>query len=312
MKSKLIWGIILLFLLSSITQITLSNEVSYNNIIYVDDDNIDGPWNGTIDNPYKHIQEAVDNAKDNDTIFVNEGLYNENIFIHKTIKLLGENRDNTIVDGGGICEKDCIFILTEANMVIISDFTIQNSGDADSGGDFDSGIDIRSSNNIIINNNISNNGNLGIQLFNSDGNNISYNTFYNNDRAGIEAENSKNNFIFNNVFANNTEWGVMFHLTGESTSNVIMRNNFIDNLRGIAFVKQTGNEILKNNFINNIGGNARSDFDIFSATPIFNNKWNENYWDDKTNLDIKFIPGFLSINIDFNPVNEPYNNQGGV
>ena len=103
----------------------------------------------------------------------------------------------------------------------------------------------------------------------------------------------------------------MFHLTGESTLNVIMRNNFIDNLRGIAFVKQTGNEISQNNFIDNINGNARSDFDILSSTPIFNNKWSENYWDDLNILDVKFIPGFLSINIDFNPVNEPYIFPGG-
>ena len=105
-----ILGIVLL-LISSIFPMTNSIEIS-NNIVYVDDDNIDGPWDGTIGNPYKHIQEAVDNAEDNDTIFVYEGVYNENIYIHKTINLTGENRDTTIIDGGGKDDYDCIFILT--------------------------------------------------------------------------------------------------------------------------------------------------------------------------------------------------------
>ena len=313
MKGKsIIWGIIIIFLISSITQITLSNKIYSNDVIYVDDDNIDGPWDGTIGNPYQHIQEAVDNAEDNDTIFVYEGLYNENIYIHKTIKLLGENRDTTIIDGGGKDDYDCIFILTETNLVEISDFTIQNSGGTDAGGDFDSGIDIRSDNNIIIHNNISNNGKLGILLLNSDGNNISDNIFYNNDRAGIEVEESNNNIIYNNIFANNSEWGLIFHLTGESTSNIILENSFINNFKGVAFVRQTGNEILHNNFINNIGGNARSDFDFFSSSSSFNNKWNENYWDDKGDIGPKFISGLFSINIDWNPVSEPYNILGGI
>ena len=299
----IIFGIILMLLFLSSIPFASSINISTNKIIYVDDD-------GGAD--YTKIQDAIDNSNDFDTIFVYFGFYRENIFIHKSIKLIGENMEATIIDGGGTSEKDCIFILADANNVEISDFTIQNSGDGDSGGDFDSGIDIRSNNNIIKNSNISNNGNLGIQIFNSDGNNISNNLFYNNDRAGIEAENSNNNIISNNIFINNKEWGVIFHLIGESTSNVIISNSFIKNLRGIAFVKQTGNEILKNNFINNIEGNARSDFDIFSSTQIFNNKWNENYWNDKNNLNIKFIPGFLSINIDFNPVNKPYDYPGGV
>ncbi|MFO8077218.1 MAG: hypothetical protein R6U21_01050 [Thermoplasmatota archaeon] len=30
--------------------------------IYVDDDNISGPWEGTIDHPYQCIQDAIDAA----------------------------------------------------------------------------------------------------------------------------------------------------------------------------------------------------------------------------------------------------------
>ena len=33
------------------------------NILYVDDDNIQGPWDGTIDNPFNNIGKAIDIAK---------------------------------------------------------------------------------------------------------------------------------------------------------------------------------------------------------------------------------------------------------
>ena len=37
-------------------------------IIYVDDDNTDGPWDGTWSHPYQYIQDGVDNANAGDTI----------------------------------------------------------------------------------------------------------------------------------------------------------------------------------------------------------------------------------------------------
>ena len=45
--------------------------------IYVDDDNIDGPWDGTHDHPFNKIQDGIDNANDNDIIRVFEGIYDE-------------------------------------------------------------------------------------------------------------------------------------------------------------------------------------------------------------------------------------------
>ena len=45
------------------------------NTIYVDDDNIEGPWDGTIEHPYQFIQDSVNVADKGDTIFVFRGTY---------------------------------------------------------------------------------------------------------------------------------------------------------------------------------------------------------------------------------------------
>jgi pectin methylesterase-like acyl-CoA thioesterase len=47
---------------------------------------------------YPTIQQAINTAADCDTIFVKNGIYNETIEIHKTIILLGEERNSTIIN----------------------------------------------------------------------------------------------------------------------------------------------------------------------------------------------------------------------
>jgi uncharacterized protein (TIGR02145 family) len=76
------------------------------------------------------IQGAIDYSMDGDTILVSAGTYYENInFNGKNIALIGEDRETTIIDGGGSGS----VIISEYNQVMISGFTIRN-GNADRGG----------------------------------------------------------------------------------------------------------------------------------------------------------------------------------
>ena len=59
---------------------------------------------GSGPNNYTKIQDAVDNASDGDTVYVFNGTYYENVFIGRSINLIGENKDTTIIDGGGNSE----------------------------------------------------------------------------------------------------------------------------------------------------------------------------------------------------------------
>ncbi|MBN1861700.1 MAG: right-handed parallel beta-helix repeat-containing protein [Candidatus Thermoplasmatota archaeon] len=73
-------------------------------------------------NNYSSIQEAINDAQSNDTVYVFNGTYYEKILIQKPLLLIGENKTTTILEGNGT--RDIITIV--ADYVTIRDFTIQN------------------------------------------------------------------------------------------------------------------------------------------------------------------------------------------
>jgi parallel beta-helix repeat protein len=208
-----------------------------NSIIYVDWRNTIGPWNGTLTNPYQNITSALKNALDGYTIYVRNGTYVENLLINKSVSLIGEHTDLTIIDGSGI--ENVIIVMAEN--VTIKNFTVQNSGtDAVNCGillNYSSGVVVSynkiiqntngislrfSSNNMLLNNTISSNVLNGISLHYSSSNTISYNTITYNTNAGIYLLSSSNNMISGNtVFSN--YYGIHLTLSGE---NIIYHNNF--------------------------------------------------------------------------------------
>jgi len=137
---------------------------------------------------YSKIQDAINNASTGDTIFVYNGTYYENLNIDKTINLTGEERDITIIDGGGI--GDVVYLTSDNN--IVSNFTIINgqigihlygceNAHVDnchlSGNDFGIDINYYSFNNNISNCQIQNSADRGISIGSS---NTEDNNFYNN------------------------------------------------------------------------------------------------------------------------------------
>ena len=77
---------------------------------------------GTGPNNYSSIQDAIDDAHHNDTIFVFNGTYYEAVLINKPLQLIGEDKTKTILEGNGT--RDIITII--ADYIKINDFTIQN------------------------------------------------------------------------------------------------------------------------------------------------------------------------------------------
>lgn len=137
---KIIMPVILVVLLSTTgysTTIEKNDEylLQYSgDIICVDDD-------GGSD--YQKIQDAIDNASDHDIIFVYTGIYNETIIIDKSIKVQGENKNKTIIDG---MYKDKVVNILADN-VVFTGFTIKNSG----GFKENTAVFIQSDNNTISN-----------------------------------------------------------------------------------------------------------------------------------------------------------------
>jgi len=203
----------------------------------------DGPGN------YSKIQDAIDNASKGDTVFVyhHSMPYYENILIDKSIRLLGEDRNTTIIDGNRVRN----VTLVTADNIIISGFTLQHSGDYDVYGVSDSGIFLLSNGNSIIGNIIKDNRN-GICTRNSMNNTIGYNVIENNlsnhSYDGIDLLNSTKNRIENNTIAHSVA-GIDDEYGSENT---IIDNVFINCLIiSIYFSYCINNRISHNTIIKN-------------------------------------------------------------
>lgn len=74
---------------------------------------------------FQKISWAVGNASEGSTVLVKSGVYFESqVIVDKTLSLIGENAENTVIDGGGTLQT--IFLVI-ANNVVIENFTFQNT-----------------------------------------------------------------------------------------------------------------------------------------------------------------------------------------
>ena len=238
------------------------------------------------DGQFQDIQEAIDSANANDKIFVYSGTYNGTIKINKPITLVGENKQNTIIDSKGYEN----VITINSNWVNISGFTIQNGQKTEwieeGYAYLASGILIDSDKSTIKNNIIINNT-FGIKIVSGSLNNLESNLIINNG-DGIWISGFNNSIVNNDISNNNqsfvwaedksTNTGILLN-SAYGTS--ISYNTISDNLgNGINItLLSKNNSIYKNSFINN-GINAFDDS---------NNSWDDgefgNYWSDYTGKD---------------------------
>jgi len=168
---------------------------------------------------YTTIQAAIDDSNNGDTIIVYNGIYYENLIINKGVKLKGENKKNTIIDGS---KHDNVLNIT-ADGVTITSFTIRNSKE-----DF-AGIEIRSKYTTIKDNIISNNE-RGVLLYYSSNNKILDNAIKNNIREGIWAKYSSNNLFRDNTIKDNNNFGLI--LGPNSNYNEVKGNTITGHIHG--------------------------------------------------------------------------------
>jgi parallel beta-helix repeat protein len=222
--------------------------------IYVDDDY------GSEDATHKMtIQAAVDNATPGDTVFVYAGIYYEDIDINKTINLIGEDRDTTIINASNIG-----ILIENTNYVNISDFTIEDGG-AD-------GVRYQNSNESTINNTKIYNNGYGIRLVSSNNLSIDSNIVLSSFNVGIELSSSSYNWINNNTLSNK---GHGIRLFSNSIENTVIKNQVISNMRGIYFIGSSHNNIIDNIIDSNTQYGiaiSNSNLNIFENNSLSNNQ----------------------------------------
>jgi nitrous oxidase accessory protein NosD len=190
----------------------------------------------TVPDDYPTIQAAINAANDGDTVFVRNGTYYEHVVVNKTLSLLGESKDSTIIDGSN----NGYVVDVTANNVNISQFLLRNAGSQWSGVNVESsgvtlwnniimdnhgGVWVRpgSLNTTISGNKISNTQPSyadGIRLWSSG--TLVVGNIITNESSGIGVDESGNT-IEGNLIANNSI-GI-----GNSPASLYFHNSFVNN-----------------------------------------------------------------------------------
>ena len=240
---------------------------------------------------YGTIQEAINAPEtvDGHVIFVEPGTYYENILVSKSIELRGDNKETTIIDGGG----NSTVISINRDRVAVTGFTIRNG----SGQTYAAGISLSSARMCnIIDNNIMNcevgvlitgaadarvvantitNNNVGLLMHGMASNNaLTRNSFDLNAQA-VYIEDSSSNSIYSNTVSNCSSDGVYLSSSdgnnlGENivtqcaengvvlshcSENTLIKNSITQNTKNAVWLQYAEDcNITQNVFENNGGG----------------------------------------------------------
>jgi parallel beta-helix repeat protein len=167
---------------------------------------------------YATIQEAVHNSIDGDTVFVKSGTYNESVFIYKSISIVGEDEEKTIIDGDYLLNGTVV--LVSHDNVNVTGFTIQSPNVTMSRR----GVHLLDVHNCNICGNKIMHNHYGIWLYNASENTIVENNLRNNS-YGIQLEVAMNNIVSRNLVEDN-RMGIVFTASDE---NILSENGIINN-----------------------------------------------------------------------------------
>jgi parallel beta-helix repeat protein len=252
---------------------------------------------------YSTIQAAINSANDGDTILVRSGTYYEHIVVNKTVTLVGECVNTTIIDGSYIG----IVVNVTRDGVSISVFTIRRSGTTWNigGPPYGAGIYMRSVTDCTISGNKLIQDVAGIQLeFGADGNIIANNTMTSVGLGFGTFDASWNSFTGNNVTSNGRglglnvnsdyniiadnritaqEWVIALHACHY---NNITGNYFANGQIGIYLPDSSDNRVYHNQIVNNTQQASPRGF------PSHLNYWDDgypsggNYWSNYEGADL--------------------------
>lgn len=223
---------------SIIPAFQITNEST---IYYVDDDNVSGPWDGSVNHPFMTINDAIEISSDDDLIYVFSGEYNEDLFINKNIKLEGEHNQETILLGK-ISIKGTIGVSLTQFTIIPEENTINDV----IGINITQSVSTRIHQNIIekqhigillseatqtiIKGNAIEQNTIGLDICSSTENLIYANTIQDNILSNVILYFSEGNLVTQNIIRN-AEHNLQFH-----TSKDTINQNYWGNSKNIQFI----------------------------------------------------------------------------
>jgi parallel beta-helix repeat protein len=205
-------GSIFILIFSLILSPIVSSD---NSTIYVDDDNTQGPWDGTQEHPYQSIQDAIDVATSGDNVYVYPGEY-EIFQVDKSITIQGADVENTIINVTGESWINSDFVQIYGLKFV----GIEGTG-------LDSYITIDEYDNITISNCVFTSGLHGIEIHHSKHITISdcqFSTNYYGIRLNGQRGSTPNRFLEDVVVDNCNFFRSQIEIIGSETKDVVVSN----------------------------------------------------------------------------------------
>ena len=224
---------------------------------------------------HTHIQQAIDNAAEGDTVLVKAGTYNETVTIGKSIDLIGAGSGNTTIDGGN--KGDVLRI--DSDSVNVSGLTITGSGEADGDVGIElngvvhcriedctvlsnlDGISLRNGSkyNILLGNSMVRNSLNAVWLYvDAGGHNVIRSNTMKENGKGSSSDypavwmGTDDNEVTGNLIFNNGGSGIYLY---QSSDNIIVNNTLNENeYRGISLRSSDDNVIASNTLSLNSNG----------------------------------------------------------
>ena len=191
---------------------------------------------------YASIQEAIDAVEtlDGHTIFVEAGVYDENIVVDKSLSLIGEDKETTIIDGGG----RGTVVRVAADDTVITGFIVRNS--SETAHVFERmGVFVCNSSNVLLVDCESYDNFIGVCLLSSHNSIISGNTILNNEHHGICIENSFNTSVLSNDIR---VYPALLGICIFNSSGKILENNITAAFIGL-YVKSSFDQHIQKNSV---------------------------------------------------------------
>jgi thermitase len=268
------------------------------------------------------IQYAIDIAVDGFTIFVRNGLYNENVYVNKPLSLVGESKEGTIIRGTDSIRGAVVYVLTDN--VNITGFTLKKSGLQQTyyAGvllDWVSNISVYGNiftenmagvflwecyNCSIYNNNMTKNYDYAVAIHNSTFCNVWGNLAVDN-KAAFWLNYSRDCLASDNTGRGN-DFG--FELNGSSDC-LVYENDFADNAYGANVSVSSGNRIFHNRFSNSTVAQVVNDI---GSVNEWDNGYSDggNFWANHVTTDLNYGP-YQNITGADGIVDTPFNINGG-
>ena len=239
---------------------------------------------------YTNIQWAIDNATNGDTVFVYNGTYYENVIVNKMVNLIGEDRENTIVNGS---ENGDVIKIT-VDWVNITCFNITYAGNTFGR----SGIELDGVHNCrIVNNNVSTNNDIGINIISSWNITLTRNIISDNYDGIYFDDSYHNNISANDLSGNNNGIRIWY-----SNNNIVSYNQLTSHSPRSFWIYRSKENKIFNNLVS--GDWTGMEFDHCNDTQIFNNTVKNN---DRNGLYLRYCERSYIFN---NTIK--WNDEGGI